>query len=54
MVRPWAPLVMFALLIGVASVNQVVFDFIFRLLEWLGGNRILAEVGQGNFLFWRN
>jgi len=30
MVRPWAPLVLFALLIGVASVNQVVFDFISR------------------------
>jgi Zn-dependent protease len=53
-VRPWAPLVMFALLIGVAAVNHAVFDFIFRLLDWLGGNHILAEVGQENFLFWRN
>jgi Zn-dependent protease len=53
MVRPWAPLVLFALLIGVTSVNQAVFDFIFRLLDWLGGNHIFAEIGQSNFLFWR-
>jgi Zn-dependent protease len=53
-VRPWAPLVMFALLIGVASVNHAVFDFIFQLVDWLGGNHFLAQVGQGNFLFWRN
>jgi Zn-dependent protease len=53
-VRPWAPLVLFALLIGVASVNHVVFDFIFWLFDKLGGNQFLAGVGQGNFLFWRN
>jgi Zn-dependent protease len=54
MVRPWAPLVLFALLIGVAAVNHAVFDFIFWLFNRLGGNQILAEIGQGNFLFWRN
>jgi Zn-dependent protease len=53
-VRPWAPLLLFVLLIGVSSVNVAVFDFIYRVLDWLGGNRFLAQIGQSNFLFWRN
>jgi Zn-dependent protease len=53
-VRPWAPLVLFVLLIGVTSLNVAVFDFIYRVLDWLGGNEFLAEIGQANFLFWRN
>jgi Zn-dependent protease len=53
-VRPWAPLVLFAVLIGLSSVNRAVFDFVYQLVDWLGGNHFLAEIGQGNFLFWRN
>jgi Zn-dependent protease len=52
-VRPWAPYVLFVLLFWVTSVKDVVFNFIFRLLDWLGGNDILAQAGQGLFFFWR-
>jgi Zn-dependent protease len=53
-VRPWAPLVLFALLIGVSSVNQAVFSGVDHVLTWLGGDPLLAQYGQFNFLFWRH
>ncbi|HEY3609389.1 MAG TPA: site-2 protease family protein, partial [Pseudonocardiaceae bacterium] len=53
-VRPWAPMVLFVLLVGVRPVSQAVFDFIFQLVDWLGGNDFLAQAGQSFFLFWRH
>jgi Zn-dependent protease len=53
-VRPWAPLVIFILLIGVASVNEAFFNLTYHVFQWLGGSPFFAEVGQNDFLFWRN
>jgi Zn-dependent protease len=54
MVRPWAPLVIFILLIGVASVNEAFFNLTYHVFQWLGGSPAFAEIGQNDFLFWRN
>jgi hypothetical protein len=54
MVRPWAPLVIFILLIGVASVNEAFFNLTYHAFQWLGGSPAFAEIGQNDFLFWRN
>lgn len=53
MVRPWAPFVLFILLIGVPSVSQTVFDAVDHVFSWVGGSTLLAEIGERNFLFWR-
>ncbi len=51
--RPWAPLVLFAVLIGLPSVGSLFFDLAFSVFELLGGDRYAAALGQSNFLFWR-
>ena len=53
-VRPWAPLVLFAILIGLPSVGNSVFDAMRQILAWLGGSPLLAEFGQQIFFFWRH
>jgi Zn-dependent protease len=53
-VRPWAPLVLFVLLIGVTSVNEAFFNLTYYVFNGVGGSQILAEIGQGTFLFWRH
>jgi Zn-dependent protease len=53
-VRPWAPFVLFALLIGVHDVNVVFFDIADWVFDHIGGSDLFSEVGQNNFLFWRN
>jgi Zn-dependent protease len=53
-VRPWAPLVLFVLLIGVTRVNMVFFNVTYWVFDKVGGVQFLAEIGQANFLFWRN
>jgi Zn-dependent protease len=52
--RPWAPMVLFVLLIGVASVNHAVFNAIEHILTWLGEDQDQAAIGQINFMFWRH
>ncbi|HEY1571387.1 MAG TPA: site-2 protease family protein [Pseudonocardiaceae bacterium] len=54
MVRPWAPLVLFVLLIGVASVNHAFFNLTYHIFTAVGGDQGLAGIGQGDFLFWRS
>jgi Zn-dependent protease len=53
MVRPWAPLVLFVLLIGVSSVNELFFNITDHIFGWFGGDSLLASFGQNNFLFWK-
>jgi Zn-dependent protease len=53
-VRPWAPLVLFVLLIGVASVNQAFFNLTYHIFSGVGGQPLLAQLGQNDFLFWRH
>ncbi|MCO1654733.1 site-2 protease family protein [Pseudonocardia sp. S2-4] len=52
-VRPWAPLALFALLIGVPGVAAVFFDLGWAVFGWLGGSAELAGYGYGELMFWR-
>lgn len=51
--RPWAPLVVFALLFTVPEVAQALFTPAFALYDFFGGSRGAAQLGQQLFLFWR-
>jgi Zn-dependent protease len=53
MVRPWAPLVLFVLLIGVSSINALFFGITDHIFTFFGGDDLLADLGEGNFLFWK-
>ncbi len=51
--RPWAPLVLFALIIGLPGVAETLWaatDFVFGAI---GGDEYAADVGQYVFMFWR-
>jgi len=50
-VRPWAPLVLFALIIGVPEIGNTIFDWAEDLYTALGGSP-LASVGYNAFKFW--
>jgi Zn-dependent protease len=53
-VRPWAPLVLFAILIGLPGISNTLYqgaDYIFQAFH---GYPVAAQFGQGNFLFWRH
>jgi Zn-dependent protease len=52
-VRPWAPLVLFALLIGVAWFGQAFFSLANTVFHAVGGDTDLAMSGLRTFLFWR-
>ncbi|NMH93524.1 site-2 protease family protein [Pseudonocardia bannensis] len=52
-VRPWAPIVLFLLIIGLPGIARLLFDlggFVFALI---GGNPVLATAGYSELLFWR-
>lgn len=53
-VRPWAPLVLFVLLIGVAGIRNGVFTVTDAIFTGIGGDSGLAQLGQVNFLFWQH
>jgi Zn-dependent protease len=50
--RPWAPLVLFAVLIGLQPVGNAFFDLVSTLFDAVGGYLGLAYTGQGIFRFW--
>ena len=52
-VRPWAPFVLLALLLGVPGVNRVLFGVGDVLFALIGGNGALADTGYATLLFWR-
>ncbi|GAA3244782.1 site-2 protease family protein [Pseudonocardia petroleophila] len=52
-VRPWAPLVLFVLLIGVPGVAGAFFDLAYTVFDAVGGSGRLASAGYGELLFWR-
>ncbi len=54
MVRPWAPIVLFVLLIGVPTVRNGVFDVTNAIFSGVGGNTDLYQIGSSNFLFWQH
>lgn len=52
-VRPWAPLVLFVLIIGVPGVARVFFEASDALFEFVGGNYTAAGTGRALLQFWR-
>ncbi|GAA4540316.1 site-2 protease family protein [Pseudonocardia xishanensis] len=52
-VRPWAPLVLFVLVIGVPGVSQALFGVGQFLFGLIGGDSRYAAVGYSLLLFWR-
>lgn len=52
-IRPWAPLALFALLIGVPGLAAPFFDASFAVFDAIGGDRYAAAVGLDRFMFWR-
>ncbi len=52
-VRPWAPLVLFFLLIGVPGVAAVFFDLAYTVFGAVGGDGRYAARGYAELLFWR-
>jgi Zn-dependent protease len=51
--RPWAPLVLFALLIAFPPVANVFFDATDFVFEVVGGNELASSAGRELFMFWR-
>ncbi|HEU0088826.1 MAG TPA: site-2 protease family protein [Pseudonocardiaceae bacterium] len=52
-VRPYAPLLLFVLIIGIPGLAAALFDPAFTLFDALGGNARAAAAGLREFLFWR-
>ena len=52
-VRPWAPLVLLVVLLGVPGASGVLFEIGDALFSALGGNGALAGAGYDALLFWR-
>ncbi|WP_216209442.1 site-2 protease family protein [Amycolatopsis aidingensis] len=50
--RPWAPLVLFALIIGLDPVGQAFFDLSYAVFDVVGGDDRLAVIGAEGFRFW--
>lgn len=51
--RPWAPLVLFAVIIGIPGVGRVLFEFTDALFGAIGGDADYANFGRAVFMFWR-
>ncbi len=51
--RPWAPLVLFAVLIGFPSIAAIFFDLSSAVFRLVGGEPLWAAIGQSSFMFWR-
>ncbi|MGH3567598.1 MAG: site-2 protease family protein [Pseudonocardia sp.] len=52
-VRPWAPIVLFLLIIGLPGVAQLFFALGGAVFTTIGGNGPLAGAGYDALLFWR-
>lgn len=51
--RPWAPLILFAALIGIPDVGHAFFEAADMLFNALGGTSDLAALGNQIFFFWQ-
>jgi len=51
--RPWAPLILFAVLIGIPAVGQAFFEVADAVFGLFGGDTYLSAVGDFAFFFWR-
>jgi Zn-dependent protease len=52
-VRPWAPLMLLVVLLGLPGASRVLFGVGDLLFALIGGNVSLANAGYGQLLFWR-
>jgi len=52
-VRPWAPLVLLVVLLGLPGASRVLFGIGDVLFAAVGGNGALAGAGYNALLFWR-
>jgi Zn-dependent protease len=52
-VRPWAPIGLFVLLIGLPAVANVFFGLGYWIFDVVGGSTRLANVGYNELFFWR-
>jgi Zn-dependent protease len=52
-VRPWAPIALFVLIIGVPGAASALFSAGITLFGAVGGSTQLAGAGYGELLFWR-
>ena len=52
-VRPWAPIVLFLVLIGLPGASQVFFTVGDAVFGAIGGDNELAAVGYNELFFWR-
>jgi len=52
-VRPWAPLVLLVVLLGLPGASAVLFGIGDALFGLMGGDIRLASAGYGQLLFWR-
>lgn len=52
-VRPWAPFLLFALMIAFPPFRNAFFNLSYRIFDGVGGTDTLASAGYTNFLFWR-
>jgi Zn-dependent protease len=50
--RPWAPLILFALLIGVRPVGDAFFQLSDSIFDLIGGYSLAAAIGRDIFFFW--
>jgi Zn-dependent protease len=51
--RPWAPLILFACLIGLPGFSSAFFSVADNLYEFVGGDSFLSNAGGFAFRFWR-
>jgi Zn-dependent protease len=51
--RPWAPLILFACIIGIPAVGAAFSDVSQSLYDAIGGDGLFANAGQYAFMFWR-
>jgi Zn-dependent protease len=50
--RPWAPLILFACLIGIPAIGYAFSDFAYNVFGLIGGIPGMASVGGSAFRFW--
>jgi len=51
--RPWAPLILFAILFAVPGASPLLWDVSYTIFDAVGGFRRAAMFGQDAFMFWR-
>ncbi|MFC9254387.1 site-2 protease family protein [Amycolatopsis thailandensis] len=51
--RPWAPLILFAILFAVPGASPLLWDVSYAIFDTVGGFKLAAMYGQDAFMFWK-